>query len=82
MIKYNVTVNLIRPGIVLTPMSETWFQAKLQKYADTPAKLLGPSMRSIPVHEICKAVRFLIESELVTAHCLTVDGGSSIHTGI
>jgi NAD(P)-dependent dehydrogenase (short-subunit alcohol dehydrogenase family) len=74
---YNVQVNCICPGPVLTPMTRAGLadpQALAEKIADIPLRRLGQ------VEDMAAAAVYLAsgESDFVTGHALVVDGGMSI----
>ena len=73
--KYNIRVNAVSPGPIVTPMTDSIYNTETLRKART---------RSIPMNrfgnpeEVAKAVVFLVsdESSYVTGHALSIDGGS------
>jgi len=77
--KYNITVNVIQPGIVRTTMSEGYINKLSEnEYED----LVSPTGKLIEVSEIAKTVRFLIESNQINSAILTVDSGHALYRKI
>jgi 3-oxoacyl-[acyl-carrier protein] reductase len=72
---YNVCVNCVAPGLVLTPM---------QRY--TPREHIEMAARMVPLRRVCEAsdvahviLFFCSEPLLVTGQTLVVDGGGTMH---
>ncbi len=74
--KYNITVNVIRPGIIRTTMSEDYINKLSQnEFKD----LVSPTGEMIEVSEIAKTVKFLIDSRQVNSTVITVDSGHALY---
>lgn len=79
--KYNVRVNSIAPGTIMTPLNEKVFEE-----AEDPEALIETWNRMHPIgrfgqpEEVAEAALFLASdsSSFVTGHCLIVDGGLCI----
>lgn len=73
--KYKVTVNVIRPGLVLTPMTEEWFQRASERLPKE--RIVGPLCELIQPEEVCNAIELLIRSNQITCAGIDIDGGLS-----
>lgn len=72
---YNIRVNGIAAGAVITPMNSDWLDEK-EKVERKLAKI--PLGRLSTTDDIVKAIKFLISSDYITGTTITVDGGKSL----
>ncbi len=79
--KYGVTVNTIRPGVVMTRMSEKWF-GSLDKKSWQYRTVMAPSYRLVEMESIVKTVCFLLDSPQINCTSITIDGGNSNFTSL
>lgn len=77
--KYGITVNTVRPGTVLTRMSQDWLNS-FDKKSHQYKTIIAPSNRLIDVASIQKAIKFLIDSDQINCTSITIDGGNSNFT--
>lgn len=80
--EYNVRVNVIAPGQILTPAVENFAKYDPDRAAKATAAI--PMKRGGQPRELADAVLFLVsdESTFVTGACLPVDGGKSVQMNI
>jgi cyclopentanol dehydrogenase len=77
--RFGITVNVICPGPIVTPMLEPLVADEMQKKKIVGATLLKRLGRP---EEIAGAAAFLAsdDASFVTGHTLVVDGGMTVHT--
>ncbi len=81
--KYNICINCIAPGVILTDRTEERIQAKIKTAGGTREEYLNEYVRSIPAgrvgtsEEFAAAVAFLCsdKASYITGSTLCVDGG-------
>ncbi len=72
-----VRVNVVRPGIVDTPLLDRLAPSGRQEVLKAMAKRV-PLGRVAQPEEIADAILFLMSNEYVTGTTLTIDGGASL----
>jgi len=79
---YNVRVNVIAPGQILTPAVEQFTKVQPERAAKSTMAI--PMQRGGQPKELADAVLFLVsdESTFITGVCLPVDGGKSVQMNI
>lgn len=77
--RHNISVNVVAPGLIDTPLTQSLKKEVLNKLINAqPTKNLGK------VEDVAEAVSFFInnESNFITGQILYVDGGKSIGAGL
>jgi NAD(P)-dependent dehydrogenase (short-subunit alcohol dehydrogenase family) len=81
--RYNINVNAIAPGVILTPMWQQIDRERGQIFGSKPGEAFAAFVETIPLRraatpeDIAAAVSFFCspDSDYITGQCMNVDGG-------
>jgi 3-oxoacyl-[acyl-carrier protein] reductase len=76
---FNITANIIRPGVTSTDMSKNYLENIDENKRKT---LLAPTGKTVSTHEISLAASYLLSSNDTNSHILTIDGGHALYRNV